>query len=116
MLLFFILAGASLDLQALYEAGVLGLAYVALRLVARIVGGWFGAALCGAPPGLRPWYGLSMTPQAGVAVGMALVAAQTFPDYGPLIQSLVIGTTVVFEIMGPALTMLAVRRAGQDSA
>lgn len=115
MLLFFILAGASLDVEALYQAGILGLGYVVLRLVARILGGLLGASLCHVPPGYKPWYGLALTPQAGVAVGMALVAGQTFPEYGPLIQSLTIGTTVVFELFGPALTMFAVKRASRET-
>ncbi|MEQ9259177.1 MAG: cation:proton antiporter, partial [Roseovarius sp.] len=111
MLLFFILAGASLDPRQLAEAGAVGLAFILLRVASRIAGGWLGATLAGAPPRERPWYGVALTPQAGVAVGMALVAAQGFPEHGRLILSLTIGTTVVFELLGPAATIWALRRA-----
>ncbi|WJY23155.1 cation:proton antiporter [Fontisubflavum oceani] len=110
MLLFFILAGASLELGMLVEIGALGAAYVVLRIVARILGGWLGAKLGGAARAQRPWFGVALMPQAGVAVGMALVASETFPELAPVIMTLTVGTTVVFELLGPPLTLLALNR------
>lgn len=110
MILFFVLAGASLKPGLLAEAGLIGAGYVVLRMVARVAGGWLGAARAGAPPAHRRWYGVALLPQAGVAVGMALVAAQEFPEAADLILTLTIGTTVFFELIGPAGTMLAIRR------
>ena len=114
MILFFVLAGASLKLDQLAGAGVVVAAYIALRAVSRLAGGWLGGALAGAPPAHRRWYGAALLPQAGVAVGMALVAAREFPDHGDLILTLTIGTTVAFEIIGPIATMWAARRASQS--
>ena len=82
MLLFFILAGASLELDRLAEAGTIGAAYVILRILSRILGGWAGGAMADAPAIHRRWYGVALMPQAGVAVGMALVAAQEFSGAG----------------------------------
>ena len=110
MILFFVLAGASLEAGRLADLGLIGGAYVGLRIAARLLGGWAGGTLGGAAPAHRPWLGLALLPQAGVAVGMALVAAQDFPEYRDLILSLTIGTTVIFEIVGPFATVLAVRR------
>ena len=76
VIVFFVLAGASLDLQSMAEIGWLGLAYIALRIVGRIGGGWIGAAVCQADRRTRAWIGLALLPQAGVALGMALVAAE----------------------------------------
>jgi hypothetical protein len=74
------------------------------------VGGWIGARLVNVPARERPWYGPALLAQAGVAVGMALVAAQEMPEHASLILNLVIGTTVLFEIVGPLVTAYAVRR------
>ena len=51
-----------------------------------------------------------MLPQAGAAMGMALVAANLLPEYRQLLLSVVIGTTVFFELIGPPITRLALRR------
>lgn len=113
MVLFFILAGASLELDLLAEVGMIGALYIVLRSIARVAGGWIGGAIGGAAPIYRPWYGVALLPQAGVAVGMALVAARAFPEAGELILNLTIGTTVAFELIGPAATLFAVRRVAR---
>lgn len=110
MIVFFILAGASLQLSRLWEIGALGAAFLALRTLARFAGGWLGGALGRAPAAHRRWIGLALLPQAGVAIGMALVAADQFPQARDLILTLAIGTTVVFELFGPAATYLALKR------
>ncbi|MBS9716013.1 cation:proton antiporter [Pseudohalocynthiibacter aestuariivivens] len=118
MILFFILAGASLEPAILIKIGWIGVAYVVFRCVSRIVGGWFGAQVAGVPKSERPWYGAALMPQAGVAVGMALVASKQFPDWAETIMALTIGTTVFFEVLGPAATSFAIGRVntarGQD--
>lgn len=111
MLLFFLLAGASLQAGRFVELGVIGVGYVVLRVIGRIAGSWIGAGLGGAPAAERPWFGVGLLPQAGVAVGMALVAAEHFPDYSGVILTLTIGTTVAFELVGPPLTQWALNRA-----
>ena len=110
MVLFFLLAGASLDIAALRDVGLLGLAYVVLRTAARYAGGWFGAWIGNAPVAERRFYGPALLPQAGVAVGMALIAARAMPDIAHQIIALTIGTTIAFELFGPVLTLWAVRR------
>lgn len=116
LLIFFVMAGAALDPARLMELGLLGAAYVALRSLARVLGGWIGAALAGLPPAERRWLGPALLPQAGVAVGMALVAGEAFPAWRDTIVTLTVGTTVVFELLGPPLTMLAVARVAQSAA
>ena len=110
MILFFFLAGASLEVGALSGIGALGTAYVSLRVIARLSGGWLGATIGKAPPEERRFYGLALLPQAGVAVGMALIAAQAMPAYGDQIIALTIGTTVAFEIVAPVLTLWSIRQ------
>lgn len=113
MILFFILAGASLDTDALLRVGGYGVAYMALRVLARLAGGWIGAWMGRAPAPERPWFGLALLPQAGVAIGMALVAVEQFPQWGETIMAITIGTTIAFELLGPPVTLLAIRRSQQ---
>lgn len=111
MVVFFVLAGASLDVSALTDVGGWLVAYLALRIVGRVVGGWIGARLPATrDPVLGRWMGVALLPQAGVAIGMSLVAAQHFPDIGQSILPVAVAATVVFEIAGPIATRLALRR------
>ena len=113
MVLFFLLAGATLDVEALLTLGWVGVLYVVLRIASRIAGGWIGARLGRAPEREAPWYGPALLPQAGVAVGMALVAGEAFPGWASQIMALTIATTVAFELLGPPVTLWAIRRVGQ---
>ena len=81
-----------------------------IYIASRVAGGWLGGALAHAPRAHRPWYGIALTPQAGVAVGMALIAAQAFPEDASLLLTVTIGTTIIFELLGPALTLFALSR------
>jgi Kef-type K+ transport system membrane component KefB len=115
MAVFFMLAGASLEIDALAGLGVVGLAYLLARALGKISGAWVGARVSGAGAEVRCWMGIALLPQAGVAIGMALLAAQRFPQRASLILSLVVATTVVFELLGPVFTRLALHRtAGHE--
>jgi len=113
MILFFVLAGASLHIDSLKTIGLVGIAYVVLRSLARVLGGWIGATLSEAPALHRRWIGVALTPQAGIALGMALVAANHFPDQGEALLAITVGTTIIFEIAGPILTQQALRQVGE---
>ncbi len=113
MVFFFVLAGASLRLDDLSEIGVIGIAYIALRAVARLLGGWIGGVVAGAPLLHRRWIGVALIPQAGVALGMALIAANHFPQFGETLLAVTIGSAVVFELFGPILTQRALRKVAE---
>ncbi len=116
MILFFVLAGASLHLSSLSAIGLIGTAYVALRVAGRFAGSWIGGSICNADNFIRKWMGMALMPQAGVALGMALVASQTIPAVGDIILPTVIAATVVFEIFGPVLTRRALILSGEAGA
>jgi Kef-type K+ transport system membrane component KefB len=113
MILFFILAGASLDLNALVATSLLGVAYILLRLIGRVIGAWGGGILGGAPPHIRRWMGMALWPQAGVALGMALLASQHLPELKEVILPIAIGSTIIFELVGPVMTRKALVKAGE---
>jgi len=110
MILFFVLAGASLDVSALNNVQMISLIYISARIVGRIVGGWAGATISGADRNIRLWIGLAMMPQAGVALGMALVASTRIPELRANVLPVVIGSTVFFEAVGPICTRIALRQ------
>jgi Kef-type K+ transport system membrane component KefB len=110
LLVFFVLAGASFETGLLIEAGAVCLLYIALRAGARIVGGLAGGHLAGLPPRESTLMGLALMPQAGVAIGMALVAADRMPEIGGQILTITVASTIAFEIFGPLLTQYALEQ------
>jgi Kef-type K+ transport system membrane component KefB len=110
LVIFFVLAGVSLDLAALKDVGFLGAAYVLARSAGKCLGGWAGGHIAGVATLTKRWIGPAMLPQAGVAIGMALVASAALPEYKHVLLPIVIGSTVLFEIVGPVATRVAVRR------
>lgn len=121
--LFFLLAGAHLELTALPALGLIGLVYVLGRSVGLIGGAWIGSTLGGADRTIRDNLGLGILSQAGVAIGLALYVQRTFSSYGETgawigttIITTVTATSIIFEILGPILTKVALRRAGEIGA
>lgn len=113
IIVFFIVAGARLDSGVFAHIGILLAAYVVLRAVGRFVGGALGARLAKTDGPARRWLGLALLPQAGVALGMAVYAEHQLPEIGRTVLPTVIVATVLFEIAGPILTRVALRRVGE---
>lgn len=111
LVVFFLLAGATLELSALTAVGVVGAAYLLLRTLGKLGGAWVGMRLAGASRSNARWLGVALLPQAGVALGLALLAEQQLPDVGRDVLAIVVGATVVFELVGPFGTRLALQRA-----
>ncbi|RDC72383.1 cation:proton antiporter [Rhodovulum sp. 12E13] len=111
MLLFFVMAGASLELDALAAAGALGAGYVALRTAGRLVGGVAAGLAVGLGARTGALTGLALMPQAGVAIGMALVAAERLPHQAEALLAVAVASTVLFEVAGPFATQAALARA-----
>jgi Kef-type K+ transport system membrane component KefB len=113
LILFFLLAGASLRLDALASVGLIGAVYILMRSGGLYLGAQIGGRISKAPPRIYNWIGVAVLPQAGVALGLALAGAQAFPALKDLILPTVLGTTVVFELIGPIAARLALRQAGE---
>jgi Kef-type K+ transport system membrane component KefB len=111
MILFFVLAGASFDFDAVLVAGVPMIVYVVARFLGIYAGVGLAGRIVGAPAVIRQWLGLALMPQAGVAIGMALLATQRFPDTANIILTVVVSATIVLETIGPVFTRKAIRAA-----
>ena len=113
MILFFVLAGASLQFETLFQIGFVGSAYIIFRIIGRLLGGWTGGAISNAKPLMCRWMGIVLMPQAGVALGMALVVIERRPALGEIILPVVIASTVLFELIGPVLTRTGLIHVGE---
>lgn len=110
LVFFFVLSGASIDLRYLGSAVWLTLAYIALRALGRYLGGVAGGGLVRTREMPLPRdIGLALTPQAGIAMGMALLVSERYPEHGPTLLSAVVASTVVFEVLGPFMVRRVLR-------
>ena len=114
LVFFFVLSGASVDLYKLDAAIVLTLAYILLRLLGRVLGGSVVMFSNTARQQQLPAsLGLALTPQAGVAIGMALLVAERFPEVHDIILPVVVASTIFFELIGPVLVHKVLTRSGK---
>ena len=121
-LLFFVLSGADLDLSVLPSVGLIGVGYLLLRSIGKWGGTMAGAAAVHADSNIRKYLGLTLLPQAGVAIGMAAQVASKFnktPEMLAMakqINTIVLAGVLVFELIGPIITKLALTKAGEIGA
>lgn len=113
LMLFFVLSGAELNISLLPQIGIIGIAYVISRVIGKLLGAYVGAKCMKAPPVVAKYLGFSLIPQAGVAIGLSLIAESTVPQYGAVIRAIVLCGTLIYEIVGPVITKLALKGAGE---
>lgn len=112
-MLFFFLSGADLDISILPKVGLIGAIYIVFRVVGKLLGAGLGAKLSKAPKVVQKYLGLTLTPQAGVAIGLATTAMSVVPEYGQKIRTVILCGTVIYELTGPVITKLALKKAGE---
>jgi Kef-type K+ transport system membrane component KefB len=116
MILFFVLAGASLEVGALRLVGGVAVVYILSRGIGIYVGSRSGGRLMGVSLQYRRWLGVALFPQAGVAIGMALLASQRFPEVASIVLPVVLTSTIFLEIVAPIITRQALRAASTFDA
>lgn len=114
MILFFLLAGASLHIDTLFSIGLIGFIYIVVRIIGCYVGTGIGARLSGADSTTQKLMGFALIPQAGVAIGMALIASQKIGDITNIVLPVVLGSTVFFEIIGPVIARYIIVRSSKQ--
>ena len=113
MVLFFVISGAELELGvfAKLSSVLVGLVYIASRCLGKYLGARESSRLMGCDRNVVRYLGITLWPQAGVALGMCVTAGQ-LPGDGPLIRNIVLFAVLVYEIFGPVMTKWALTRAG----
>jgi len=111
--LFFVISGAELDLNVLAQPVTLivGGVYILARSAGKYLGSFYSCRLTAQPPLITKHLGVTLLPQAGVALGMALTAA-SLPD-GALARNVVLFAVLVYELVGPTLTKRSLTAAGE---
>lgn len=111
-ILFFVLSGAELDLTILSNPLVLlvGVVYIASRSLGKISGAYTSCRATKCSPSIQKYLGITLLPQAGVALGMAAEAAQL--SDGHMVRNVVLFSVLVYELAGPTLTKIALTAAG----
>lgn len=111
--LFFVIAGANLHVETLIKAGLLGIAYVVFRSFAKIVGAALGSHIAGLSRELKQYLGPAMISHAGVAIGLAMAVGRMDSPSGELAQAIVLGSIVIYEVIGPLTVKFALVRCGE---
>lgn len=112
--LFFVLSGAELELSVFTDIAIvgIGLAYILSRSVGKYFGAYASAKIVRCEPQVTRYLGVTLLPQAGVALGMS-VTAMELGEVGTLIRNIVLFSVLVYELIGPMLTKIALTKAGE---
>ena len=111
--LFFVVSGAGLDVSVLPQIGVMGAIYVVVRCVGKYLGAFIGAKIMKAPDAVAKYIGPTLIPQAGVAIGLTIVAQSVVPHYAAQVRAVILCGTLIYELVGPAITKITLKKAGE---
>lgn len=113
--LFFVLSGAELDLRVFQSAAVIGIGVVNIlaRSAGKIIGAHFSAKATHCQDTICKYLGITLLPQAGVALGMSVTVAAEFGAEGALIRNITLFCVLIYELVGPVFTKMALTAAGE---
>jgi Kef-type K+ transport system membrane component KefB len=114
MVLFFVLSGCDLDFVVFSDWAivVVGLVYILFRSMGKIYGANISAKMTHCDPMIQKYLGITLLPQAGVSLGMSLTA-MVLPVAGPIIRNVALFAVLIYELVGPLLTRIALQKAGE---
>ncbi len=125
LLLFFVRSGVSFDLSALFDPSgaigatpllIVGILYFVVRIAGKYLGAFAGCSITGKPPKVRNHLGLALIPAAGIAIGLAELGARTLGgETGSALHTIILASSVLYELIGPACGKLALRLSGSYS-
>ena len=110
---FFVLSGADLNIAILPTIGLVGVIYVVVRVLGKIFGAWLGARICHADEKIQKYLGVALVPQAGVAIGLTVVAKTVVPEYAESIRAVILCATLIYELIGPSLAKWTLSKSGE---
>lgn len=113
LILFFVISGAELELSVFadWAVVVIGMVYIIARSVGKYFGANISAKMTKSDPNIVKYLGITLLPQAGVALGMASKAIELGPD-GAIVRNITLFAVLIYEIVGPYLTKIALTKAG----
>ena len=113
--LFFVLSGAELDLRVFQNLAVVGvgLVYILARSAGKIIGAHYSAKAVHCDHNICKYLGITLLPQAGVALGMSVTVAAQFGAEGAVIRNITLFSVLIYELVGPIMTKMALTAAGE---
>lgn len=117
LILFFVISGAELELSVFADIAVViaGIIYIISRSIGKYTGAFLSAKMTKCDKNITKYLGITLLPQAGVALGMAIKAIELGPD-GAIVRNITLFAVLVYEIVGPFLTKIALTKAGDIQA
>lgn len=112
--LFFVISGAELELGVFADVAIvgIGIVYIIFRSLGKYIGSLVSAKATKCEPSICKYLGITLLPQAGVALGMCAIAAAEFPGEGALIRNITLFAVLIYELFGPVFTRWALTKAG----
>ena len=113
-ILFFVLSGAELELSVFTDAAIviIGIVYIASRSAGKYLGAYFSSKAVKCEPNIVKYLGITLLPQAGVALGMAIKAHELGAE-GMIVANITLFAVLIYEIVGPLLTKISLQKAGE---
>lgn len=114
LILFFVLSGAALQFEVFASVSVIiiGVVYIISRSFGKYFGAKISANIAKSPEMVKKYLGITLLPQAGVALGMCTTASRVLGEDGNLIRNIILFAVLVYELIGPSLTKMALTKAG----
>ena len=112
-MLFFVISGAEFNFEIFKTVGLIGVLYLVLRSAGKYFGAMLGCTIVKTEKSVKKYLGITLLPQAGVAIGMAQLSLTVVPQYGEQIRAVILCATLVYELVGPLLTKIALTKAGE---
>lgn len=112
-LMFFTLAGAGLNINALSSVGLIGIAYIIARTLGKVLGAGLGAKIVGADPNVVKYLGMSLLPLGGISIGLSIIVGKELPQFGDSMVTIVLFSVLIFEIFGPIFTKIGIVNSGE---
>jgi len=113
MLIFFSLSGMSLQLDILLKVGIIGVAYFFIRIIGKYAGAYLGCLITKQPKKIRNNLGLALIPQAGVAIGLAVLGQRLLnEELGSLLSTIILSSSILYELIGPACAKASLHLSG----
>ncbi|MBR2546574.1 MAG: cation:proton antiporter [Eubacterium sp.] len=112
---FFVLSGAGLEFSVFSHPVniIIGIVYILVRCLGKYLGALASSTLMGCSDTVRKYLGITLFPQAGVALGMVVTAQTLGEDMGGMIRNIILFSVLIYELIGPQLTRIALTRAGE---
>lgn len=113
--LFFVISGAELELGVFADIVIVGVSvvYIIFRSLGKYIGAFVSAKATGCESQICKYLGITLLPQAGVALGMCTIAAASLPGEGSLIRNITLFAVLIYELFGPLMTREALKAAGE---